>query len=615
MSQATIREDRASRQFRGAKSPSAQTPEPADPLTTRQQARWILAILVVGVVARVVRFALKFPLWEDESFLSANYLDGGYLDMLQPLNYHTVCPVLFSWMQLTAIKLFGFNEYSLRLFSFACGIGSLFLFRHFAGRLLKGTALVLAVAMFAASYPVMRYVAEAKPYCCDLFVSLVMMTLLVEWWRRPGENRWLWLLAAFAPLAIGLSYPAVFVGGGLSLLIAARLWKGTVPVFVSAKTGLSPSMVQEGDSPIFAGAKIGTVPGHGWLPWIAYNVSLVGSFAAVFAVSIRPKLDAQLTTMSSYWLDTFPPIGEPLKLLWWFLETHTGSMLAYPFGGPGFGSTLTFILCAIGVVTFWRRRQFLLLGLTMLPLVLNFVAAALQRYPYGGHMRMTLYLAPMFCILTAVGLAAVLVRNVAFRSAKQTETDGTIPSATERRFRGAKGDRDGLERPSYNRPVAVVLSLLLLVAASSIVRDFWSPYKSSNDLRERAFAQWFWTSASHNGEVVCMHTDLKTHPAPEVFQHGNSAVYLCNQRIYSPRHARGEPWHEERISADWPLRCVQFRSPQIESDEEGTARWLVEMQQKYRLVGKDTYPMPFYNKRENELKFTDYIDVYKFVPL
>lgn len=599
MSQTTIRKDRAERPFVGADRVPAAALEPADPLTTRQQARWILAILAVGVAARVVRYALKFPLWEDESFLSANYLEGGYLDMLQPLNYHTVCPVLFSWVQLTAIKLLGFNEYALRLFSFACGLGSLFLFRHFAGRLLKGTTLVLSVALFAASYPVMRYVAEAKPYCCDLFVSLVLMTLLVEWWQRPGENRWLWYLAAFAPLAVGLSYPAAFVGGGLSLLMAARLWKGTIPISVSAEMGLSPC-TREGDSPVFARTKTGTVPRRCWLPWIAYNVSLVGSFAAVFVVSIRPKLDAQLSTMSAYWLDAFPPLGEPLNLLWWLLDTHTGSMLAYPFGGPGFGSTLTFLCCVVGVVVFWRRRQFLLLGMTFMPLALNFVAAAMQRYPYGGHMRMTLYLAPMFCILTAAGLTAILTRRHAGRASV-----GRVSNSPSGR----------VENSSYGRPVAVALSLLLLVAGFSIVRDFWSPYKSSNDLRQRAFAQWFWTSASHNSEVVCLHSDLKTDPAPEVFQHGNSAVYLCNQRIYSPRHARGEPWQEDRISAEWPLRCVQFRSPQIEPDEAATARWLAEMQQKYRLVSRDTYPLPFYNKRETELRFTDYIDVYKFVPL
>jgi hypothetical protein len=90
MTQTTTRHQRGTRRFIHADRAPETLLEPADPLTTQQQARWLLAILVVGVVARVVRYALKFPLWEDESFLSANYLEGGYLDMLRPLNYHTV---------------------------------------------------------------------------------------------------------------------------------------------------------------------------------------------------------------------------------------------------------------------------------------------------------------------------------------------------------------------------------------------------------------------------------------------------------------------------------------------------------------------------------------------
>jgi hypothetical protein len=189
----------------------------------------------------------------------------------------------------------------------------------------------------------------------------------------------------------------------------------------------------------------------------------------------------------------------------------------------------------------------------------------------------------MFCILTAVGLAALL----GWRT------------------------RQGLPRRT---PVVVALAVLMLISASSIARDFWSPYKSGNDLRARSFACWFWFSMAHNGEVVCLHSDLGVDPASEVFQHGCSAVYLCNQRIYSPRHARGEPPHWDRISQQWPLRCVQFRAPAIQSDEAATARWLASMESKYQLVGRETYPFPFYNKRDTELKFTDYVEVYKFVP-
>jgi hypothetical protein len=589
---------------------------------SRRQRQWIAAFLIVGIAARVARYVLCFPLWEDECFLSANYLNGGYMDMLKPLNYHTVCPVLFSWVQLTSIKLFGFTEYSLRLFPFFCGMASLWLFWDVAKRLLGGATLMLAVALFAASYPTMRYVAEAKPYSCDLMVSLVLMALLVRWWQEPlvlcpsklyqlgataglpgsagntvGQanrgtrklnldraqgRRWLWALCAAAPLAVGLSYPAVFVGGGLSLLIGARLYA-------------TRKEQNRGD----------------WIAWAAYSLSLAGSFAVLFAISIQPKLDAQLTTMTSYWLDAFPPLSQPWKLPLWLVEIHAGSMLAYPVGGPNYGSLLALLCCLVGGFVFWRKRQYMPLGLTLAPLMLNFAAAAMRKYPYGDHMRMTLYMAPMFCILMAVGVAAVL----SWLARRLAQRRGLLVAATNTKPEVTVGQANSGARIDLSGPWTAALALLMIVPCASIARDFTAPYKSSNDLRARGFAQWFWFNTSHNGETVCLHSDLNVDLEPETFQHGSSASYLCNQRIYSPRHAKGLEPQWDRIAADWPLRCVQYRSPRFPSDGDKTAAaWLETMSEKYQLVGKETYPFPFYDKRETELKFTDYIDVYKFVP-
>ena len=36
--------------------------------------------MLVGVVLRLTRYLLRFPLWEDEAMLSANLLDRGYGD-------------------------------------------------------------------------------------------------------------------------------------------------------------------------------------------------------------------------------------------------------------------------------------------------------------------------------------------------------------------------------------------------------------------------------------------------------------------------------------------------------------------------------------------------------
>ena len=115
---------------------------------------------------------LNFPLWPDEAYLAHNYLDRSYLALLQPLDYGQVVPLLYLWVQKTIILIFGFSEYSLRLYVFLGSIASLFLFRHLAGRLLQGTARLMAIGTFAVAYPLIRYSAEAEAlrlrHACDL---------------------------------------------------------------------------------------------------------------------------------------------------------------------------------------------------------------------------------------------------------------------------------------------------------------------------------------------------------------------------------------------------------------------------------------------------------------
>ncbi len=610
------------------------------PLTEQRQRQLIWWLLAVGVAARAVRYLLKFPLWDDECFLMANLLDRGYGQLTEPLNYWQVCPIGFLWLELSLVKVFGFSEYVLRLPSFVCGIAGLFLFRHLAGRLLRGTALVLAVGTFAVAYPLIRYSAEAKPYGIDMFLALVLVAMTVQWWvagvparpdapggaeegstddsaeRRlpPGEslaaessvprsgkrywtvqergllllrntddfpkqstvkatslaenhrchpgnstgetpvapNRWLWAMAVLVPVAVVLSYPVVFIAGGVSLFVAYVLWR-------------------RGGS-------------TGWMPWIVYNVVLLAAFVAVFALSVQPQSTTELDSMRTYWQRGFPPLANPIALVGWFFNVHTGQMLAYPVGGDRGGSTLTFILSTVGLILLARRRQYTLLLLLLAPLVLTFVAAVLGRYPYGGMVRFNIYMAPAFCLLAGLGLAALLVPR--------------------RRAEFARG-RAG---------VLIAAGVLLAVAVGSIARDVAFPAKAAVDMRFRDFARWFWFDMAHDGELVCLKSDLDKSFSTETFRHGFSAMYLCNQRIYSPRHARGGRPRWERISADWPLRCVQFRSASYPFDEAAFEGWLAEMQRRYTLVGRERYPFACYDKRETKIRTMTYVEVYKFVP-
>jgi len=525
----------------------------------RWQARLIWGFLILGVAARAVRFLLRFPLWEDECFLAANFIDCTYFDLLGPLNYHQVAPPGFLWVELTLVKLLGFNEWSLRLYPFFASVASLFLFRRLAGRLLRGTSLILAVALFSVTYSGIRYAAEAKPYGTDQFVALMLLSLAVEWWRGPDQRRWLWALTACLPLALSLSYPAVFVAGGISVVVALVIWSQPNSVGRFCIGLASP-------------------------PYLAFNLVLLASFGGLVWLATRNQANAELGWMQNYWKDNLPSLAAPARFAWWLLVTHTGDLLAIPIGGQRGASTITFVLCLVGLAAMVRARRVTLLAFCLAPAALNIVAALLGRYPYGGHVKFSQFLAPAICLLLATGSTTLL------------------------------GRRRGRAVP-VRRALAGGLAFCALIAAGTIARDFTSPFKSRTDQRYRDFARWFWFNMEFSGEAVCLKSDLGEEFAPGTFHDlGWSAMYLCNQRIYSPRHARGEAPRFDRVSDEWPLRCVEFKAEVYRYDQAAFERWLAAMQSRWDLVARDTFPFPCYDQRGRNVLCVDAVEVYKFVP-
>jgi hypothetical protein len=514
------------------------------------QNRLLGLFILVGVLARVIRYYLCFPLWDDESFLCVNLIDRSFVELLQPLDFHQVAPVLFLWIERAAVKIFGFSEYSLRLMPFVCSVISLFLFRRVARQLLSGPALLFAVAVFAVSYPQIRYAAEAKPYGTDMFMSLIMLSLVVEWCQHRNP-RYLVAMALFMPFALGASYPAVFAAGGLSLVVGTALLR---------QTGTTVE----------------------WRAWIVWNVMLVISFVVWFSLVGRVQSGAG-EFMGEYWKQNFPPVRQPLLLPYWLLKTHASDFLAYPLGGPNWASSLTLCLCLVGLWRFVYQKKFLWLGLLFGPVSLHFLAAALQKYPYGGHVKFSQYVAPMICCLIAVGIVQLLD----WRS------------------------RYGF---SLRHSFVVACSILLIIGLGSVVRDLMNPYKTRSDDRARAFARSFWVGTHFAEEVACLKSDWGQDFVPD--QHRElswSAHFLCNHAIEVGRsHLR--PADLARVSATRPLRCVLYRDARYELDQAKLDSWLHEMKQRYELVAHESIPFPRLAKGDRRLVTMEYIDSYKFVP-
>ncbi len=358
---------------------TAREPNPAVRFVER--ATW--AFVGLGVMLRIARYAMDFPLWWDEAFVAVNFIRRDYLDLLRPLDYGQVCPVLFLWAELTVVKLLGFSEWSLRLFPLVCAIVSVGLFRHVAGRVVRGIPLLLAMAIFAASFHPIRHAADVKPYASDLLAALGLLASAFEWLRNRDRAGWMWALAVLAPIAIALSHPSIFVAGGLVL-------------------GLAPAVVKAGRR-------------HVGIAYATFALSTAGVFLALYTAFTRAQAAATLTIMQAQWGAAFPPRDDPMALVRWLATVHTSSMFAYPCGGERGASSLTLLSFVVGVAVLWCRghRTIVLAGLA--PFGMALAAAALRRYPYGGvadgsPARVMQYLVPSICLFAGLGASAFLGR-------------------------------------------------------------------------------------------------------------------------------------------------------------------------------------------------------------
>jgi hypothetical protein len=483
------------------------------------------AFLALGVLQRLVRYGLHFPLWGDEYLLTFNFLDRGYLDLLQPLDHHQVAPILFLWIELAATRVLGFSEWSLRLVPLVCGLAALFIYFRLVARNFDKRAALVALAIFAVSIYTVRYNAEVKPYSIDALAAVLLLWLALQW-SRDGRLRWLWSLAIAAPCLVLASYPSLFVTGGVAL-------------------ALVPSLCRK----------------RSWRHWLAF-LALCGlmavSVALVAKLSAARQFSAERAVMQHYWDDAFPPTAQPGKLAGWLLATHTGEMFAYPVGSERGGGTLQFVMFAVGLACLLRgpRHELACAILAMLGLAL--AAAALRLYPYGGHPRLMQYAAPAICLCMGVGISRVLgsMRHPRLRRASLGFVlllCGLI---------GAGGIIRDVVHPYRDKHERIYRDM---------ARWFWG-----EENRRQA-------------EVICLRTDLDLdfYPTAKKFQKEiyrcNQRIYSRRHRRGPQRP------NFQRVTAQRPLRCVVYHQLGAKRDDARFRDWLAGMRQRFELAGVTTY--------------------------
>jgi hypothetical protein len=455
---------------------------------------WSTAVwcfVALGIAVRLVRYLVNYPIWHDEAFLAVNLWDRDYIELLRPLDYGQIAPWLFLAIERTAVVWLGYCERVLRFFPTLCSLLSVPLFAYVSSRILPARARLFSVAVFAVSFYSIRHGAEIKPYASDLLAALVLLALALVPSEQPrGLRRWL-LLTAVVPFCIALSYPAVFVAGGISL-------------------ALSPGGLRSLDARIRLGC-------------IAFNLVLVASFLSIYQATAALQAESMRAEYRfGVWAEAFPPLSTPWAVPLWLLDVHTGVMMAYPVGDRHGGSILSLVCAIAGGLVLYQRRQRTLLAVLVAPFGLGLVAAALGRYPYGGAPRVMQYLAPSICLLMGQGMTVLLAQ---------------VPGRLHR-----------------SRVALGLLLALGLLGGALIGRDLIKPYRVIEDVQTREFARWFWTEKARNAEVACLKSDCALSFRTGLWRSGMSAVYLFHQRMFSARHAQRKALRLAELPSDGVCR-------------------------------------------------------------
>jgi len=572
----------------------------------RTLTQWAGLWVGIGVLLRVVRYALPFPLWCDEYQLADNFLDRDLTGLFRPLVNNQVAPLGFLLVEKLNTLWLGFQPWALRLFPCACAIASLFVMQRIARRLFPGTAQVLAVAILAVSYYPIRLGSEVKPYAGDLLAALLLLHGVLEWRAAPRSDRWLWRLTLLIGPLLLCSFPAVFVGGATSLAAALCLfhdWRAGEWTWregwlgrhrVTSRTGLSSDQPSDqpgdrtrdrlaatvtGSTPGAASRRSAEEPtGRPLLAWSMFNLVLVLVFGGIVWLNTSQQYDATAAEMVSCWASTFPPWRQPAEFAWWLFDAHAGVLSAYPVGAENGGSLLTLAGCLLGVWVFGRQRQWWLLVWCAGGFGLTLIAAALHRYPYGGHARLGQHLAPAVILALAAGVGRLIE---------------TRPS--------------GLGR---QRSWQWAIAGCLLLAVGTPIRDLMQPSKSSDDYAHQGFARWFWGNPE-NPLTVCVRHDL----GESLYGPSLWTPFRVYRQIFQKSRLAPEEARARVAAASEPVRCVVFHSSSAPRDDEAFARWYDGMLARYRLAGRQRLQVPLkhtYTDRADFMRLC--YDVYDFVP-
>lgn len=331
--------------------------------------RWMLVLVVAGIVLRLAQYLANRSLWVDEVYLAFNIADRSFGGLLRPLEYYQAAPVGFLMAVKAAFLALGNNEYALRLFPLLAGLASVPLFARAAKEFLGAKAAPIALGLFAILAPLVYFSSEVKQYSSDVAIAVLLYLVTLGVMRNGLSAARATLFGIAGGIAIWFSHPAVFLLAGAGTVL---LWG-----YLAKKQWTNARL-------------------------LSISFSIWGAcFAALYYVSLRHLVSHQ--GLLPYWNDAFAPF--PPGSVWevkWYVDAFLG-LFTDPTGlfFPGIGA---FAFLAGFIAIYSVKREYALLLVS--PIVFALAASMLHKYPFDG--RLMLFAVPALLLFVGAGAERII---------------------------------------------------------------------------------------------------------------------------------------------------------------------------------------------------------------
>jgi len=323
----------------------------------------INAILLSGVTLSFVQFIYNRSLWRDEAGLALNVINKNGLELLKPLDYRQVAPILFLQLEKLFSILLPNSEYGLRLLPLLCFWFSLYFFYRILKLTFKNDyTIIFALSLFVFNYNLIYYSSEVKQYMCDVFVLTSIYYFTLKNYKKE-ENKY-YLLGILGCVGIYLSNVTPIILFSIGVYLLYDSWSNK-KIYFKHMAGVS-------------------------IAWIITFLSYYYYF-----IHGHPLRDY----MVIYWSNAFMPHNLFSADFYLFLVDKFKMLFDSPYGIMD--KILFPVLYLIGFVTLSIRRKTGILLIMLMPIFLHLLLSAFKLYPFD--LRLILYTIPVVIIITSFG--------------------------------------------------------------------------------------------------------------------------------------------------------------------------------------------------------------------